>query len=67
MKTKNIKVFKETVFFNYEYNFNEFFKYKDYVVKSTSCGLGKSEFIKNKSSTEIIGKKKIKINVIHCL
>ena len=65
MKTKNIKVFKETVFFSYEYNFNEFFKYKDYVVKSTSCGLGKSEFIKNKSSTEIIGKKKIKINYIY--
>jgi len=64
-KIKNIKKFPNTLFFQSEYNFCDYFKYNDFVVKSTSCGLGKSEFIKNRKK-EINGKKnKQEINYIY--
>ena len=65
LKKKNIKKFPNINFFQCEYKFSDYFNYNDFVVKSTSCGLGKSEFIKNKNK-EMNGKKnKHEINYIY--
>ena len=64
-KIKNIQKFPNINFFQCEYKFSDYFNYNDFVVKSTSCGLGKSEFIKN-INKEMNGKKnKHEINYIY--
>ena len=61
MKIKNVNSFPDTIFFENEFNFNDYFSYNDYIVKSTCCGFGKSELIKN----NIPAKKKKNINYIY--
>ena len=65
MRIKTIRPFPDSNLFNHNFNFSDFFIYKDYIVKSERCGLGKSEFIKNNNSEIIVGKKKQKINFIY--
>ena len=65
MRIKTIRPFPDPTLFNHNFNFSDYFIYKDYIVKSTSCGLGKSEFIKNNNSEITVGKKKQKINFIY--
>ena len=60
MKIKNIKLFPEDSFFEMKYDFSNYFKYNDYVVKSSSCGLGKSQFIKSKNQEQAGSKKNSK-------
>ena len=65
MKIKNIKLFPEDSFFEMKYDFSNYFKYNDYVVKSSSCGLGKSQFIKSKNQEQAGSKKKQQIKYIY--
>ena len=65
MRIKNVKAFPEVSLFNKEYDFSKYFKYNDYVVQSTNCGLGKSKLIKSKNPEQAGGKKKVKINYIY--
>ena len=62
-KIKSIKEFPEPSFFDFQFNFSDYFPYNDSVVKSASCGLGKTEFVKNKN--EPVGKKKQVIHYIY--
>ena len=65
MRIKTIRPFPDPTLFNHNFNFSDYFIYKDYIVKSTSCGLGKSEFIKNNNSDTNYGT--VSYNVVNTL
>ena len=65
MKTKNVKSFPHPILFESTFNFYDYFRYNDYVVKSSYCGFGKSEFIKKNILDIYTAKKKQKVNYIY--
>jgi hypothetical protein len=60
LKTENIKAFPYPNYFNYNISFDKEIidEYKIELVKSTFCGLGKSEIIKSQITNENLMKKK---------
>ena len=62
----SIQAFPNTSYFNYNYSFDQEFNdnYKIEIIKSTYCGLGKSELIKRIKINDNI-KKKVKTNYIY--
>ena len=68
IKTTNIIPFQDTIYFSNDFYFEQEYtrNYKLNLVKSSNCGLGKSEYIKNKKNNENTGKKeKDKIKYIY--